>query len=118
MRVHRFKVGETARLIAFERNVEYKIREELAQVGGNEQLERPVTFQARLQKPGHVVNLRTGGHLGEVSAFSVALDPWQPALFAVLPIVPEGDAVEALWSCCHRPEPVPHRLPHRPSGLI
>lgn len=96
VRVHRFKVGDTARLIAFERNVEYKIREELAQVGGNEQLEKPVTFQARLQKPGHVVNLRTGEHLGEVSEFSVTLDPWQPALFAVMSGKPTGDAVEAL----------------------
>jgi hypothetical protein len=96
VRVHRFKVRDTSRLIAFERNVEYKIREELAQVGGNEQLEKPVVFKAKLQQPGHVVNLRTGEHLGEVSEFSVSLDPWQPALFAVMSGKPTGDAVEAL----------------------
>lgn len=83
VRVHRFKVGNRARLIAFERNVEYKMREELAQVGGNEALEKPATFTAKLQQPGFVVNLRTGEKLGKVSEFSVSLDPWLPALFAV-----------------------------------
>jgi hypothetical protein len=96
VRVHRFKVDDEARLIAFERNVEYKIREELAQVGGNEALEKPVTFKARLQKPGHVVNLRTGESLGEVSEFRVSLEPWQPALFAVLPKAPDGEIVPML----------------------
>jgi len=96
VRVHRFKVGEKARLIAFERNVEYKMREELAQVGGNEQLEKPTTFTAKLQQPGHVVNLRTGEKLGRVGEFQVQLDPWNPALFAVLTEDISGDAVAAL----------------------
>ncbi len=96
VRVHRFTIGDKARLIAFERNVEYKMREELAQAGGNERLEQPVTFTAKLQQPGHVVNLRTGEKLGRRSEFSVALDPWQPALFAVLPEEPSGDVVESL----------------------
>ena len=96
VRVHRFKVGDKARLIAFERNVEYKMREELAQAGGNEQLEKPATFTAKLQQPGHVVNLRTGQKLGKVGEFEVKLDPWQPALFAVTNEEVSGDVVETL----------------------
>jgi hypothetical protein len=96
VRVHRFKAGDKARLLAFERNVEYKMREELAQVGGNEQLEKPVSFTAKMQQPGHVVNLRTGEKLGKVAEFEVRLDPWQPALFAVLSEEPSSDVVAEL----------------------
>ena len=96
VRVHRFKVGDKARLIAFERNIEYRMREELAQVGGNEALEKPATFTAKLQQPGFIVNLRTGEKLGQGSEITVKLDPWEPALFAVLKDEPQGDVVEAL----------------------
>jgi hypothetical protein len=96
VRVHRFKVGDKARLIAFERNIEYRMREELAQVGGNEQLEKPTTFTAKLQQPGYIVNLRTGEKLGKTGEFQVNLDPWEPALFVLLPEEPRGDVVEML----------------------
>ena len=96
VRVHRFKAGDKARLIAFERNIEYRMREELAQVGGNEQLEMPATFTARLQQPGFIVNLRTGEKLGKAAEITVNLDPWQPALFAVLPEEPQGDVISNL----------------------
>lgn len=96
VRLHRFKVGDKARLIAFERNVEYRMREELAQVGGNEQLEKPTSFIAKLQRPGFIVNLRTGEKLGKQSEFQVQLDPWQPALFAVTDVEVKGDAVKEL----------------------
>ncbi len=97
VRVHRFTLGEDARLLAFERNIEYKMREELAQVGGNETLEKPVTFEANWQKPAHVVNLQTGKRLGLTNRITVDLDPWQPAMFALLPEEPtDGDVVAAL----------------------
>ena len=96
VRVHRFKVRDKARLIAFERNVEYKMREELAQVGGNEQLEKPTAFIAKLQQPGFVINLRTGEKVGLVAEFKVQLDPWQPALFAVWAEEPKGDVMAEL----------------------
>lgn len=96
VRVHRYKIGERARLIAFERNVEYKIREELAQVGGNEQLEKPLTFTTKLQHPGFVVNLRTGEKIGVASEFQVQLDPWHPELYAVLEKEPLGDVIKEL----------------------
>jgi hypothetical protein len=98
VRVHRFKVAGKARLIAFERNVEYKMREELAQAGGNEQLEKSTTFTAILPQPGYIVNLRTGEKLGKLSAFEVTLDPWQPALFAVTAVELSGDAVTELFA--------------------
>lgn len=96
VRVHRFKVGDKARLITFERNIEYRMREELAQVGGNEALEKPATFTAKLQQPGFIVNLRTGEKLGQGNEITVNLDPWEPALFAVLKDEPQGDVVESL----------------------
>lgn len=96
VRIHRFKVGDKSRLIAFERNIEYRMREELAQVGGNEQLEKPTTFTAKLQQSGFIVNLRTGEKLGQGSEIVVKLDPWQPALFAVLAEEPQGDVVKTL----------------------
>jgi hypothetical protein len=98
VRVHRFKAGGQARLIAFERNVEYKIREELVQAGGNNELEKPLMFTAKLSTPGHVVNLRSGENLGHVSEFRVNLDAWQPSLYAVLPEEPRGDVVLTLLS--------------------
>ncbi|MCA1963968.1 MAG: hypothetical protein LDL31_08495, partial [Prosthecobacter sp.] len=96
VRVHRLKVGDKARLLAFERNIEYKMREELAQAGGNEQLEKPTSFTAKLQQPGYVVDLRTGQRLGKVAEFQVQLDPWQPALFAVTTEEIAGDVVDEL----------------------
>jgi hypothetical protein len=96
VRVHRFKVSNKARLIAFERNIEYRMREELAQAGGNEALEQPTTFTAKLQHPGFIVDLRTGEKLGQSNEITVKLNPWQPALFAVLPDQPQGDVVGEL----------------------
>jgi hypothetical protein len=96
VRVHRFKVGERAQLIAFERNVEYKMREDLEQVGGNEHLEKPATFTAKLQQPGFIVNLRTGEKIGDASEFTVHLDPWEPSLFAILDREPLGDVIKEL----------------------
>ena len=74
----------------------YDLREELAQLGGNEHFEKPTTFTAKLQQPGHVVNLRSGEKLGLVAEFSVPHEPWQPALFAVLAEEPKGDVVAEL----------------------
>lgn len=96
VRVHRFRIGGQARLVAFERNIEYKMREELAQAGGNEALERPARFQARLAQPAHVTDLRTGRRLGRTDLIDVELDPWQPSLFALTEEALEGEPVAAL----------------------
>jgi hypothetical protein len=82
-RIHRFKLG-SARLLAFERNVDYHMSEELQQAGGNEALEKPIDLEARLAKAAHVYNLRTRQYLGQTDRIAFHLDPWQPSLFALL----------------------------------
>jgi hypothetical protein len=95
VRTHRFTLGK-ARLLAFERNIDYKMSEDLAQAGGNEQLEKPVTFTASWNGENEVYDLRTGKHLGRSSQIEVNLDPWQPSLYALLPAKVEGEVVEVL----------------------
>ena len=95
VRTHRFTLG-AARLLAFERNIDYKMSEDLAQAGGNEQLEKPVSFNASWNGEQEVYDLRTGKHLGRTSQIEVHLDPWQPSLYALLPTKVQGDVVEAL----------------------
>lgn len=97
VRTHRFTLG-AARLLAFERNIDYKMSEDLAQAGGNEQLEKPVSFNASWNGEQEVYDLRTGKHLGRTSQIEVHLDPWQPSLYALLPTKVEGDLVETLLS--------------------
>ena len=96
VQTHRSTLGK-ARLVAFERNVNYTMTEDLKQGGGNEALEKPITFDAELPSPAHAYDLRTGKYLGLLSKLPVALDPWQPALFALTAEkLPEGDVVTRL----------------------
>jgi hypothetical protein len=96
VRVRRYQLGH-ARLLAFERNINYQMSEDLKQAGGNQQLEQPLEVSARLAAPEHVYDLRTQAYLGHTDGFSFMLDPWQPALFAVLGEKSEGtDLVAAL----------------------
>lgn len=83
VRIHRFRAGRS-QLVAFERNVDYQMSEDLKQAGGNENLEKPVAVTARLPRPGHVYDLRSQKYLGSTDELHFTLDPWQPALFAVL----------------------------------
>jgi len=82
-RVHRFAAGP-ARLLAFERNIDYQISEDLRQAGGNEILEKPVDVGVVMNRPAHVYDLRTQRYLGRVERFVFRLEPWRPSLFAVL----------------------------------
>jgi hypothetical protein len=84
IRTHRFRLGN-ARLLAFERNVDYHMSEDLKQAGGNEALEKPVSFEAKLPGKAHVYDLRSGAYLGDRDRIPVELDPWRPSLFALLP---------------------------------
>lgn len=81
-RVHRFTTPR-ARLLAFERNINYQMSEDLKQAGGNEGLERPVEIRARIPQAAHVYELWSGKYLGELREWSFRLDPWRPALFAL-----------------------------------
>ena len=95
VRTHRFTLGK-ARLLAFERNIDYKMSEDLVQAGGNEQLEKPVTFTATWNGEKNVIDLRTGKSLGKTASIEVHLDPWQPSLYALTDEPVTGDAVIAL----------------------
>ena len=95
-RIHRYKLG-SARLLAFERNIDYHMSEDLKQTGGNEALEKSVNLSAALGQPAHIYDLRSGKYLGRSDKITFTLDPWQPSLFALLPNQITGpDVVEAL----------------------
>ncbi|MEO6033807.1 MAG: hypothetical protein ABIQ35_00980, partial [Verrucomicrobiota bacterium] len=83
VRIHRYALG-TARLVAFERNVDYHMSEDLKPAGGNEYLEKPIDLEAKLDQSAHVYDLRTQKYLSESDKINFRLDPWQPALFALL----------------------------------
>ena len=96
-RVHRFRAGP-AELIAIERNIEYQVSEDLRQAGGNEALEQPLELTARLSPAAparHIYDLRAGRYLGRGTEWSFTLEPWQPALFALLPEPAPADEVVA-----------------------
>ncbi len=96
-RVHRYQMGPH-RLLAFERNINYQMSEDLKQAGGNEALERTVEVEASLAAPGHVYDLSTQKYLGHVARFRFTLDPWRPALFAVTRSEIQGDIIAGLES--------------------
>ncbi|MHB8522570.1 MAG: beta-galactosidase [Limisphaerales bacterium] len=81
--IFRYRLGN-ARLFAFERNIDYQMSEDLKQAGGNQNLETTVTLEARFGCRGHLYDLRTQKYLGETDRITFQLDPWRPALFALL----------------------------------
>jgi hypothetical protein len=83
VRVHRFRI-KTGRLVAFERNIEYQMSEDLKQAGGNQTLEAPLQTEATLPEPAYVYDLRAGTYLGHTARIRFTLDAWQPWLFALL----------------------------------
>jgi hypothetical protein len=83
VRIHRYRLGP-ARLVAFERNIDYHMSEDLAQAGGNEALEKPTQVDALLGESSHVYDLRTGKYLGNTARLTVELAPWKPSLYALL----------------------------------
>jgi hypothetical protein len=82
VRVHRFRAGR-GRLVAFERNIDYHMSEELKQAGGNEPLEKPVELEASFSRKFHLYELRTEKYLGYTDRIQFELNPWQPSLFAL-----------------------------------
>ena len=85
VRIHRFRV-KTGRLVAFERNIEYQMSEDLKQAGGNQSLEVPVEVEAVLPEAAFVYDLRSESFLGHTNRLRFTLDPWQPSLFALMPM--------------------------------
>jgi hypothetical protein len=82
VRVHRFKVPR-GQLVAFERNINYQMSEDLKQAGGNETLEKPISVEATLTQPHHIYELRSQKYMGRSDRIQFILDPWQPSLFAL-----------------------------------
>jgi len=97
-RVHRYQAG-SAQLLAFERNIDYQMSEDLKQAGGNQALEQPIQLEAKLAAPMHVYDLRGVKYLGETNRIVFQLDAWRPSLFALLrEKLPEDDLVKRLLS--------------------
>lgn len=95
-RVHRFR-AKGGELIAFERNINYQMSEELKQAGGNESLEKPHEVEAKLQQKYHVYNLWEQRYLGQTDSIRFTLDPWKPALFGLTTNkVPEQEIITRL----------------------
>lgn len=86
-RVHRYRLGDAC-LLAIERNIAYQMSEDLKQAGGNEALETAIEIDARIDPSlpaGIIYDLRSRRRIAEGREWTFVLDPWQPALFAVLP---------------------------------
>jgi hypothetical protein len=79
---HRYRLGKN-RLVAFERNVDYHMSEDLKQAGGNERLETGIEVEARLGSEAHVYDLTTQEYLGKLAVLHFTLAPWRPSLFAL-----------------------------------
>jgi hypothetical protein len=82
VRIHRYQT-KGAELLALERNISYRMSEDLKQAGGNQALETPIEAKIQLKSAGHVYDLRTGHYMGEGSQFKVHIDPWEPTLLAI-----------------------------------
>jgi hypothetical protein len=82
-RVHRFRIAD-GHLVAFERNIDYQMSEELKQAGGNEPLESTLELEAALKSPAHIYDLATQKYLGRSDRIHFTLSPWHPSLFALL----------------------------------
>ena len=85
-------------MVAFERNLTWHMTEDLKQAGIDSALEKPVQITAQLAETGHVYDLHTGKYLEQTDKLSFELSPWQPSLFATLPMpLPAGiDLIEFL----------------------
>lgn len=96
VRIHRYRLGQHL-LVAFERNVDYQMNEDLKQAGGNEPLEKTIELDAQLSKRVHVYDLRTEKHLGETNRIHFTLSPWRPSLFVLTKeTLTEGAVVSTL----------------------
>jgi hypothetical protein len=82
VRTYRFRHGD-ALLLAFQRNIDYRMSEDLTQAGVNEALEKPIELRALLKTAQHTYDLQHKRYLGFNKEIQFTLDPWQPSLFAV-----------------------------------
>ncbi|HTL54344.1 MAG TPA: beta-galactosidase [Candidatus Limnocylindrales bacterium] len=82
VKIYRFHIDDV-QLLAFERNIDYQMSEDLKQAGGNETLEKAIELRASLKTSQHIYDLMHHKYLGYAQQIPFTLDPWQPALFAM-----------------------------------
>ena len=96
VRVHRYKLGP-ARLLALERNVQYRMSEDLKKQGPNPFVDQSVSLEVRLAGRAHIYDLRTSRYLGKAASLTVTVSPREPTLLAMVDqLLKPGDVVAQL----------------------
>jgi hypothetical protein len=104
VRIHRYLFGP-ARLVAFERNAQYQMSEDLKAQDRANSLDASVTFSAWFDRPAHVYDLRTSRYLGRTTSLSLTVQPWEPTLLALVDdTLKPGDVVTQLQALASQGE--------------
>ena len=104
LRIHHYRLGP-ARLVAFERNAQYQMSENLRAQDRANSLDASVTFSARFDRPAHVYDLRTSRYLGRTNSLSLTVQPWEPTLLALVDdTLKPGDVVTQLQALASQGE--------------
>jgi hypothetical protein len=85
------------RLLAFERNITYRMGEDLQQSADNSGMTGAISITAGLPAPTHAYDLRTGKYLGYSAELTVNVSSDMPTLIAVSEVLlPEENLVDRL----------------------
>ena len=85
------------RLLAFERNITYRMGEDLQQSADNSAMTGDISITAQLPAPKHAYDLRSGKYLGHSAELTLNVSSDMPTLIAVSEfILPEENLVEHL----------------------
>ncbi|MBC7967012.1 MAG: hypothetical protein H7Z17_13925, partial [Fuerstia sp.] len=85
------------RLLAFERNITYRMGEDLQQSADNSEMTGAISITARLPAPKHAYDLRSGKYLGHSAELTLNVSSDMPTLIAVSEVMlPEENLVDEL----------------------
>ena len=85
------------RLLAFERNITYRMGEDLQQSADNSAMTGAISITAKLSAPKHAYDLRSGKYLGQSAELILNVSPDIPTLIAVSEVMlAEENLVEQL----------------------
>jgi hypothetical protein len=85
------------RLLAFERNITYRMGEDLQQSADNSGMTGAISITARLPAPKHAYDLRSGRYLGHSAELTLNVASDMPTLIAVSEVMlPEENLVDQL----------------------
>ncbi|MEJ7590437.1 MAG: hypothetical protein WKF77_02740 [Planctomycetaceae bacterium] len=85
------------RLLAFERNITYRMGEDLQQSADNSAMKGSISITAKLSAPKHAYDLRSGKYLGHSAELTLNVSSDMPTLIAVSEVMlPEENLVEHL----------------------